>query len=71
MITLSHADHLLVTIQCYEKLITSNIVYCGNCIEHCSTNCLSMIEEYKLSTYYRYKLNNNQIALGRLPISMN
>jgi NAD(P)H-quinone oxidoreductase subunit I len=34
------------------------------------TNCLSMTEEYELSTYDRHVLNYNQIALSRLPISI-
>ena len=29
-----------------------------------------MTEEYELSTYDRHELNYNQIALGRLPISV-
>ena len=29
-----------------------------------------MIEEYKLSTYDRHKLNYNQITLSRLPMSI-
>jgi NAD(P)H-quinone oxidoreductase subunit I len=29
-----------------------------------------MTEEYELSTYDRHELNSNQIALGRLPISI-
>ncbi|CAN6454794.1 unnamed protein product [Victoria cruziana] len=123
MITLSHANHLPVTIQYpYENLITSehfhgrihfefdkciayevcirvclidlpvvdwqletNIrkklllnysidfgicIFCGNCVEYCPTNCLSMTEEYELSTYDRHELNYNQIALGRLPMSV-
>lgn len=45
-------------------------IFCGNCVEDCPTNCLSMIEEYKLSTYDRHKLNYNQIALSRLPMSI-
>ncbi|MFS7987075.1 putative NADH:ubiquinone reductase (H(+)-translocating) [Helianthus anomalus] len=32
---------------------------------YCPTNCLSMTEEYELSTYDRHELNYNQIALGR------
>ncbi|KAF8376867.1 hypothetical protein HHK36_031470 (chloroplast) [Tetracentron sinense] len=43
-------------------------IFCGNCVEYCPTNCLSMTEEYELSTYDRHELNYNQIALGRLPI---
>ena len=29
-----------------------------------------MTEEYELSTYDRHELNYNQIALGRLPMSV-
>nr|YP_010760689.1 NADH dehydrogenase subunit I [Vaccinium floribundum]YP_010760702.1 NADH dehydrogenase subunit I [Vaccinium floribundum]WEY35005.1 NADH dehydrogenase subunit I [Vaccinium floribundum]WEY35018.1 NADH dehydrogenase subunit I [Vaccinium floribundum] len=29
-----------------------------------------MTEEYELSTYDRHELNYNQIALGRLPLSI-
>ena len=43
-------------------------IFCGNCVEYCPTNCLSMTEEYELSTYDRHELNYNQIALGRLPM---
>lgn len=46
-------------------------IFCGNCVEYCPTNCLSMTEEYELSTYDRHELNYNQIALGRLPMSAN
>nr|YP_004376560.1 NADH-plastoquinone oxidoreductase subunit I [Ptilidium ciliare var. pulcherrimum]ADK89654.1 NADH-plastoquinone oxidoreductase subunit I [Ptilidium ciliare var. pulcherrimum] len=45
-------------------------IFCGNCVEYCPTNCLSMTEEYELSTYDRHELNYDQIALGRLPISV-
>ncbi|KAG6539921.1 hypothetical protein Mapa_018762 [Marchantia paleacea] len=45
-------------------------IFCGNCVEYCPTNCLSMTEEYELSTYNRHELNYDQIALGRLPISI-
>lgn len=45
-------------------------IFCGNCVEYCPTNCLSMTEEYELSIYDRHDLNYNQIALGRLPISV-
>nr|YP_009643706.1 NADH dehydrogenase subunit I [Mazus pumilus]WGC93170.1 NADH-plastoquinone oxidoreductase subunit I [Mazus caducifer]WGC93255.1 NADH-plastoquinone oxidoreductase subunit I [Mazus pumilus var. delavayi]AWK29703.1 NADH dehydrogenase subunit I [Mazus pumilus]QCW08136.1 NADH dehydrogenase subunit I [Mazus pumilus]QOD41039.1 NADH-plastoquinone oxidoreductase subunit I [Mazus pumilus] len=45
-------------------------IFCGNCVEYCPTNCLSMTEEYELSTYDRHELNYNQIALGRLPVSI-
>jgi len=43
-------------------------IFCGNCVEYCPTNCLSMTEEYELSTYDRHELNYDQVALGRLPI---
>ena len=26
-------------------------IFCGNCVEYCPKNCLSMTEEYELSTY--------------------
>nr|YP_009108547.1 NADH dehydrogenase 18 kDa subunit [Utricularia macrorhiza]CDL78785.1 NADH dehydrogenase 18 kDa subunit [Utricularia macrorhiza] len=45
-------------------------IFCGNCVEYCPTNCLSMTEEYELSTYDRHELNYNQMALGRLPVSI-
>nr|YP_010945575.1 NADH-plastoquinone oxidoreductase subunit I [Porella gracillima]WGG27124.1 NADH-plastoquinone oxidoreductase subunit I [Porella gracillima] len=45
-------------------------IFCGNCVEYCPTNCLSMTEEYELSTYDRHELNYDHIALGRLPISV-
>jgi NAD(P)H-quinone oxidoreductase subunit I len=45
-------------------------IFCGNCVEYCPTNCLSMTEEYELSVYDRHDLNYDQIALGRLPISV-
>jgi NAD(P)H-quinone oxidoreductase subunit I len=45
-------------------------IFCINCVEYCPTNCLSMIEEYELSIYDRHELNYDQIALGRLPISV-
>jgi ferredoxin len=45
-------------------------IFCGNCVEYCPTNCLSMTDEYELSTYDRHELNYNQIALGRLPMSV-
>nr|YP_010581037.1 NdhI [Sarracenia alata]YP_010581043.1 NdhI [Sarracenia alata]UZT27368.1 NdhI [Sarracenia alata]UZT27370.1 NdhI [Sarracenia alata] len=50
-------------------LISESVIFCGNCVEYCPTNCLSMTEEYELSTYDRHDLNYNQIALGRLPMS--
>jgi NAD(P)H-quinone oxidoreductase subunit I len=42
-------------------------IFCGNCVEYCPTNCLSMTEEYDLSTYDRHELNFDNVALGRLP----
>nr|YP_005353002.1 NADH-plastoquinone oxidoreductase subunit I [Mankyua chejuensis]ADZ48034.1 NADH-plastoquinone oxidoreductase subunit I [Mankyua chejuensis]AJJ48665.1 NADH dehydrogenase subunit I [Mankyua chejuensis] len=42
-------------------------IFCGNCVEYCPTNCLSMTEEYELSTYDRHELNYDQVASGRLP----
>jgi NAD(P)H-quinone oxidoreductase subunit I len=42
-------------------------IFCGNCVEVCPTNCLSMTEEYELSTYDRHELNFDNVALGRLP----
>ncbi|KAJ6832163.1 NADH dehydrogenase subunit I [Iris pallida] len=45
-------------------------IFCGNYVEYCPTNCLSMTEEYELSTYDRHELNYNQIALGRLSMSV-
>lgn len=44
-------------------------IFCGNCIEYCPTNCLSMTEDYELSTFNRHELNYDHVALGRLPIS--
>lgn len=45
-------------------------IFCGNCVEYCPTNCLSMTDEYELSTYDRHELNYDQVALGRLPVSI-
>ncbi len=42
-------------------------IFCGNCVEYCPTNCLSMTEDYELSTYDRHELNYDSVALGRLP----
>ncbi len=42
-------------------------IFCGNCVEYCPTNCLSMTEEYEMSTYDRHELNYDNVALGRLP----
>ncbi|KAH7295561.1 hypothetical protein KP509_27G054800 [Ceratopteris richardii] len=45
-------------------------IFCGNCIEYCPTNCLSMTEEYELSSYDRHELNYDQTSLGRVPVSV-
>jgi NAD(P)H-quinone oxidoreductase subunit I len=45
-------------------------IFCGNCVEYCPTNCLSMTEEYELSTFDRHQLNYDNVALGRLPTSV-
>nr|YP_010233244.1 NADH dehydrogenase subunit 9 [Centranthera grandiflora]QSX28446.1 NADH dehydrogenase subunit 9 [Centranthera grandiflora] len=45
-------------------------IFGGNCVEYCPTNCLSMTEEYELSTYDCHEVNYNQIVLGRLPVSI-
>ena len=45
-------------------------IFCGNCVEYCPTNCLSMTEEYELSTFDRHSLNFDNVALGRLPTSV-
>ncbi|MEO9127188.1 MAG: 4Fe-4S binding protein, partial [Microcoleus sp.] len=42
-------------------------IFCGNCVEYCPTNCLSMTEEYELAAYERHELNYDSVALGRLP----
>ena len=42
-------------------------IFCGNCVEYCPTNCLSMTEEYELASYDRHELNYDSVALGRLP----
>ena len=44
--------------------------FCGNCVEYCPTNCLSMTEEYELSAFDRHSLNYDNVALGRLPTSV-
>ncbi|KAL0549490.1 hypothetical protein IC582_013974 [Cucumis melo] len=38
-------------------------------LKYCPTNCLSMTEEYELSTYDCHELNYNQVSLGSLPMS--
>ncbi|KAG5631588.1 hypothetical protein H5410_003305, partial [Solanum commersonii] len=58
-----------------KRLLNSSIdfgicIFYGNCVGYCPTNCLSMTQKYELSTYDRHKLNYNQIALGRLPMSV-
>jgi len=45
-------------------------IFCGNCVEYCPTNCLSMTEEYELSVFDRHQLNYDNVALGRLPTSV-
>ncbi len=45
-------------------------IFCGNCVEYCPTNCLSMTEEYELSTFDRHNLNFDNVALGRLPTNV-
>ncbi|KAL8510198.1 hypothetical protein ACS0TY_017129 [Phlomoides rotata] len=62
-------------IACEKRLLNYNIdfrisIFCGNYIEYCPTNCLSMTEKYELSAYDRHELNYNQISLGRLPVSI-
>lgn len=42
-------------------------IFCANCVEYCPTNCLSVTEEYELSTYDRHELNYDNVAMGRLP----
>ena len=45
-------------------------IFCGNCVEYCPTNCLSMTEEYELATSDRHNLNYDNVALGRLPTNV-
>lgn len=42
-------------------------IFCANCVEYCPTNCLSVTEEYELSTFDRHELNYDNVAMGRLP----
>ena len=42
-------------------------IFCANCVEYCPTNCLSVTEEYELSTFDRHELNFDNVAMGRLP----
>nr|WRW11022.1 NADH dehydrogenase subunit I [Lathraea japonica] len=51
-------------------LILESVYFVVIAFEYCPTNCLSMTEEYALSTYDRHELNYNQIALGRLPVAI-
>nr|YP_010879128.1 NADH-plastoquinone oxidoreductase subunit I [Coniogramme japonica]WHE42780.1 NADH-plastoquinone oxidoreductase subunit I [Coniogramme japonica] len=73
-INLPVVDWILVKDVKKKKLKSYSIdfgvcIFCGNCIEYCPTNCLSMTEEYELSSYDRHELNHDQTALGRVPIS--
>nr|AWL21496.1 NADH-plastoquinone oxidoreductase subunit I [Pilularia americana] len=45
-------------------------IFRGNRVEYRPTNCLSMTEEYELSSYDRHESNYDQTALGRLPLSI-
>ena len=45
-------------------------IFCGNCVEYCPTNCLSMTEEYELASFDRHSLNFDNVALGRLPTNV-
>ena len=45
-------------------------IFCGNCVEYCPTNCLSMTEEYELATFDSHNLNFDNVALGRLPTNV-
>jgi NAD(P)H-quinone oxidoreductase subunit I len=42
-------------------------IFCANCVEYCPTNCLSVTEEYELSTFDRHELNYDNVAMGRIP----
>jgi NAD(P)H-quinone oxidoreductase subunit I len=42
-------------------------ISCGNCVEYCPTNCLSMTEEYELATYDRHELNYDNVAEAVYP----
>ncbi|CAN6454622.1 unnamed protein product [Victoria cruziana] len=74
-IDLPVVDWLLETNIRKKRLLNYSIdfgiyIFCGNCLEYCPTNYLSMTEQYELSTYDHHKLNYNKIALGRLPMSV-
>ncbi|MCL3782775.1 4Fe-4S dicluster domain-containing protein, partial [Prolixibacteraceae bacterium JC049] len=45
-------------------------IFCGNCVEYILNLINALTEEYEFSTYDRHELNYNQIALGRLPMSV-
>ncbi|KAJ7546916.1 hypothetical protein O6H91_08G060800 [Diphasiastrum complanatum] len=45
-------------------------IFCGKCVKYCTTNCLSTIEKYELSTHEHNELNHDQIGLGRFPTSL-
>ncbi|KAE9594046.1 putative NADH-plastoquinone oxidoreductase, subunit I [Lupinus albus] len=56
MIDLPIVDWKLETDIRNKRLLNYSIdfgicIFCGNYVEYCPTNCLSMIEEYELSTY--------------------
>ncbi|MCL7044879.1 hypothetical protein MKW94_020360 [Papaver nudicaule] len=81
MITLSHTNRLHVTIHYpYEKLITLECfcgrihldidfgicIFCGNCVEYCPTNCLSIAEKYEISTSSRFEAGKKYQLVGVL-----
>ncbi|KAJ4743888.1 hypothetical protein LUZ62_005777 [Rhynchospora pubera] len=69
IITLSHTNRLPVTIQYpYEKSIMSERFEVESTLNLINKQLLNY--KYELSTYDRHELNYNQIALGRLPISI-
>nr|YP_009530578.1 NADH dehydrogenase subunit I [Paulinella micropora]AXY63267.1 NADH dehydrogenase subunit I [Paulinella micropora] len=45
-------------------------IFCANCVEYCPTQCLSMTEEYELTSFDRHNLNYDSVALGRLPTTV-
>nr|YP_009751365.1 NADH-plastoquinone oxidoreductase subunit I [Pedicularis muscicola]QIJ99919.1 NADH-plastoquinone oxidoreductase subunit I [Pedicularis muscicola] len=66
---LSVVDWKLETNSRKKRLLNYSIDFeayigCANYIGQERTDCLSMTEEYELSTYDRHELNYNQIALG-------
>ena len=42
-------------------------IFCGNCVEYCPTNCLSMTEEYELAAFDRHSLNFDNVARAAYP----